>query len=374
MKSIIKSEVVPLVDLVGQYVEIRGEIDAAISTVLEQASFIGGDPVRRFEDNFSKYLGVSHCIGVGNGTDAIEIVLEGLGLPAGSEVIVPAASFIASSEAVTRAGFRVVFADVLPDIYVLDPSDVARRITGRTSAILGVHLFGHPCPMEELSDIARSHGLALIEDAAQAHGSESGGGRVGGLGVAATFSFYPGKNLGAYGDAGAITTNDDALAHRTRMIANHGRISKYDHEFEGRNSRLDSLQAAVLDVKLRHLEVWTERRRALAARYAEGLAGIGGLQLPVERTGSRHVYHLYVVRLDRRDELASYLFERGISTGIHYPHSLPSLQAYAGHPQQGEAFFADEMARTVLSLPMADSIRGEQVDRVIDAVRNFFGA
>ncbi len=374
MKSTTRGPGVPFVDLVAQYEEISVEIDAAIRSVISTASFIGGEPVRRFEEAFADYVGVRHCIGLGNGTDAIEVVLEALGLPLGSEVIVPAASFIATSEAVTRSGLRVVFADVSEDCYALDPADVEDRITDRTVAILAVHLFGHPAPMGELGELASRRGLTLIEDAAQAHGAELGGRRVGSLTPAATFSFYPGKNLGAYGDGGAVTTGDAVLAGRVRMLANHGRTSKYAHEFEGRNTRLDTLQAAILSVKLRHLDEWNDRRRALARRYADGLAGVGDLVLPMERPDCKHVYHLYVVRTTQRDQLQAALNEQGISTGIHYPRALPRLSAYANHPQHGEPFFAVEMSQSVLSLPMGDSIDGDQADRVIEAIRAFFGS
>ena len=364
---------VPFLDLVLQYREIKEEVDAAIASVLTSASFIGGRAVREFEEAFAAYIGIEHGIGVANGTDAIEIALEAMALPPKSEIIVPANSFIASSEAITRTGLRVVFADVDEASYVLDPADVERRVTDRTSGILAVHLYGHPAPMPELLTIAERSGLTVLEDAAQAHGAEIHGKRVGTLGAAATFSFYPGKNLGAYGDGGAITSGDAVLAKRMRMLANHGRAHKYEHEFEGRNSRLDSLQAAVLSVKLRHLNEWNERRRALASRYSEGLAGVGDLVIPTERPGCRHVYHLYVVRTDSRDQLLSALQAAAIATGIHYPVALPRLRAYASHPQHAEDFAAARLSGQVLSLPMGDSITMDQADRVIETVRGFFG-
>jgi dTDP-4-amino-4,6-dideoxygalactose transaminase len=340
--------------------------------VVTTASFVGGGPLKAFEDEFAAYVGANHCIGVANGTDAIEIVLESLDLPKNGQVIVPAASFIASSEAVSRSGLEVVFADVSEDTHTLDPEDVAARITDRTVGIIAVHLFGHPAPMVALLRVAGEHDLAVIEDCAQAHGAEIGGRRIGALGTAGTFSFYPGKNLGAYGDGGAIATADAALARRVRMLANHGRESKHAHEFEGRNSRLDTLQAAILSAKLKHLDKWTERRRQLADRYRQGLADVGDLVLPSEREDCRHVYHLFVVRTQARDALQKALEKDGISTGIHYPDALPRLKAYRHHPQHAEAFVANRMAREVLSLPMGDSIRPEEVDRVIDSVRHFF--
>lgn len=363
---------VPFLDLVRQYEEIKVDMDEAIASVVSSASFIGGSHVRDFEQAFGGYVGAEQCIGVGNGTDAIEIALEAADLRRAGEVILPAASFIATSEAVTRAGFRVVFADVDPDTYTLDVADVERRITPDTVAILAVHLYGHPAPMVELLELAGRHGLPVFEDAAQAHGAEVDGRRVGTLGRAATFSFYPGKNLGAYGDAGAITTQDNQLGLKMRMLANHGRTSKYAHEFEGRNSRLDSLQAAILSVKLRHLDRWTDRRRAVAALYREELSGIEDLILPVERSGCKHVYHLFVVRSSDRNALQDHLESTGISTGIHYPQALPRLGAYASHPQHREDFFADRMSDEVLSLPMGDSIDLDQAGQVAAAVRAFY--
>jgi dTDP-4-amino-4,6-dideoxygalactose transaminase len=352
---------------------MKDEIDAAIQAVVSTASFIGGAPVEAFEQSFAEFIEVPHCIGVGNGTDAIEIALDAFDLPRGGEVIVPAASFIATSEAVSRSGLNVVFADIDPESYTMDPDDVARRVTGRTVALLPVHLYGHPAAMPELESIAERHGLKIVEDAAQAHGARVGGRRVGSIGTVGTFSFYPGKNLGAYGDAGAITTSDAALATQMRMQANHGRTTKYEHQFEGRNSRIDALQAAVLSVKLRYIDVWTERRRSLAALYREGLAGVGDVILPLEKDGYRHVYHLFVIRTKEREWLRQYLQERGIATGIHYPHPLSRLEAYAEHPQYKEPFKAEVIANEVLSLPMGDSIDAEQVASVVDAVQEFFG-
>ena len=365
---------VPFLDLGRQYREIDEEVKAAIEGVMSMTNFIGGPAVAEFERAFGDFIGADFCIGVANGTDALEIALEALDFSEPGEVIVPAASFIATSEAVSRSGHDIVFADVDEATYVLDPNDVRKRITSRTRAIIPVHLFGHPAPMPELLELAEPKGLMLIEDCAQAHGAEIEGSRVGTFGVAATFSFYPGKNLGAYGDAGALTTADEDLAKRVRMIANHGRVSKYQHEFEGRNSRLDAIQAAVLSVKLHHLEKWTERRRSLAEQYREGLRGVGDLILPVERDLYRHVYHLFVIRSGSRDELQAALAEGGIATGVHYPRALPQLAAYSEHPQHQETFFANSMADEVLSLPMGDSIDSGQVDRVIDNVRKFFSS
>jgi len=364
---------IKFLDLVGQYRSIQPEIDAAIAAVIGEAAFIGGPHVKAFEQAFGDWIGARYCIGVGNGTDALEIAIEALDLPKGAEVIVPGNTFIASSEAVSRQGYKVVFADADPGSYTLDPVSVRKKLTPRTAALMPVHLYGHPCDMDELGAIAREHGLKIIEDCAQAHGAEFRGKRVGAIGDVATFSFYPGKNLGAYGDAGAITTNDEALARRMRMIANHGRIAKYDHEFEGRNSRLDGLQAAILNVKLKHLDDWTERRIAIADRYLDRLRGVGDISLPVRKNWAKQVYHLFVIRTGQRDALAEHLKAQGIETGIHYPTALPRLTAYAGHGQAEEDLFVNKSDRTLLSLPIGEHMSAADADTVSAAIKGFFG-
>lgn len=363
---------VKFLDLNAQYHSIKGEIDNAIAEVISQSAFIGGKFVSQFEAEFAAWTGANHVIGVGNGTDALEIAIEALELPAGSEVIVPANSFIASSEAVSRSGCRVVFADVDPGCYTLDPASVRSKVTNKTAAIMAVHLYGHPCDMAELQQIAAEHNLRIIEDCAQAHGAAYRGQQIGTIGDVGTFSFYPGKNLGAYGDAGALTTQKPELAKRLRMIANHGRTAKYNHEFEGRNSRLDGLQAAILSAKLKHLGIWTEQRIAIADRYTDRLSAVSGLTLPVRMNWARQVYHLFVVRTNRRDELAACLKQRGIETGIHYPIALPRLEAYANHPQANEDFFAVGAASELLSLPIGEHLSAEDVDSVCAAIEEFF--
>ncbi len=363
---------IKFLDLYGQYQRIQKEMDEAIARVIRRSAFIGGEDAAAFESEFAAYQQARHCVGVANGTDAIEIVLEALALPAGAEVIVPANTFIASSEAVTRQGYRVVFADVDPVSYTLDLDDVRRRVTPSTRCVLAVHLYGHPCRMDELLSICDEFGLKLVEDCAQAHGAEYMGKRVGTFGAASTFSFYPGKNLGAYGDGGAIMTNDSDLAKKCRMIANHGRTGKYDHQFEGRNSRLDGLQAAVLRVKLPHLDGWIDHRNKIAGIYGEQLASVGPLALPSVRNGCRHAFHLYVVRTERRDELARFLNDKGIQTGVHYPIALPKLAAYAHLGQQAEAMFANRSDSTLLSLPIGDHLSEADAMDVVAAVKAFF--
>lgn len=360
-------------DLAAQYASIQSEVDAAIAEVLRSASFVGGKHVQDFEREFAAFHAAEHCVGVGNGTDAIEIAIEALGLPSGSEIVVPANSFIASSEAVTRAGHRVVFADVDPDTYLIDLKDVERRLTHDTSAIIAVHLYGRPVDMDALNLLAARSGIRVIEDCAQAHGAESRGRRVGALGDVGTFSFYPGKNLGAFGDGGAIVTNDQAVAQHCRMIANHGRTDKYIHEFEGRNSRLDALQAAVLTVKLHHLDTWLVRRNEVAERYYSGLEGTPGLAFPRPAEGDRHAYHLFVVEVDDPVGLRSHLQSQGIECGHHYPVALPKQPAYAYLGDPDLTMFANQVDERLISLPMGEHLSDDDVDSVVAEIRTFQG-
>lgn len=357
---------VPFVDLKIQYVSIKEEVDTALSDVIGSAAYVGGRFVKEFEQAFANFCDASFCIGVGNGTDALYIALRALGIGPGDEVITVANSFIATAEAITLTGARVVFVDCPPDGYNIDVEAVEHAVTSKTKAIVPVHLYGEPADMISLQKIARKHGLYLVEDAAQAHGAKVGGLPVGTLGDIACFSFYPGKNLGAYGDAGAIVTNREDLATRCRMIANHGRVQKYDHEIEGVNSRLDGLQAAVLSVKLRHLEEWTEKRRAVAAQYRELLVR-PDVVVPEDRPDIRHVYHLFVVRIKERDRVQARLKEAGISTGVHYPIALPNLGAYRylGH-SPADFPVASMRSEEILSLPMYPELGQSQVTYVCE--------
>jgi dTDP-4-amino-4,6-dideoxygalactose transaminase len=362
---------IPLVDLKSQYESIKGEINQAISEVLSSTAFIGGTYVGSFESAFAKFCNVRHCIGVGNGTDALFIALKCLGIGDGDEVITVANSFIATSEAVTQTGAKVVFVDINPKTYNIDTNKLEEKITSRTKAIIPVHLYGQPADMDPILDLAKKYHLKVIEDAAQAHGAVYKGKTIGSIGNMACFSFYPGKNLGAYGDAGAIVTSDDVLAKKARMFANHGRIDKYDHEIEGVNSRLDGLQAAILGVKLKHLPVWSEARRGNAYLYNEHLKE-AGLILPGEIANVEAVYHLYVVRTkkDLRQKLQDHLKSKGISTGIHYPISLPNLKAYS-HLKHDKNDFpeATRASEEILSLPMYPELRRAQVQFIADTIR-----
>ncbi|MDA3835798.1 MAG: DegT/DnrJ/EryC1/StrS family aminotransferase [Spirochaetales bacterium] len=362
---------IKFLDLHSQYLSIKNQIDDAIKSVISETAFIGGKYVKQFENEFAEFQKSKFCVGVANGTDALEIAIEALSLPKKSEIIVPGNSFIASSEAVTRCGHRVVFADVDSECYTINAETIRPKITSATAAIVAVHLYGHPCDMDSILEIAAEFQLRVIEDCAQAHGAVYKGRRVGTIGDIGTFSFYPGKNLGAYGDAGAIVTNDESLSIICRKIANHGRIAKYDHDLEGRNSRMDALQAAILSVKLPHLEGWTKKRVDIADYYFESLQNVPDLILPVRKTWAHQVYHLFVIRSNKRDPLKNYLAKQGIETGIHYPVALPKLAAYAYLNQANEESFVNESDATLLSLPIGEHLTISDMEYVTSAIKTF---
>lgn len=366
---------VNFLDLHKQYLSIKNEIDEAVKQVIDTNAFIRGPFVDSFEKDFAKSLNVKHVLGVGNGTDALFIALKTLGIGPGDEVITAANSFIASAEAITMAGGKVVFADCHPQSYCIDPESIRSKITAKTKAIVPVHLYGHPADMEAIMEIANQYSLYVVEDAAQGVFAEFKGTKVGGFGHFTCFSFYPGKNLGAYGDAGAIVSNNDELFAKAKMFANHGRIDKYDHEFEGINSRMDGIQGAVLKVKLPHLRQWTEGRRKVAALYNELLSTLQDIILPTEQEGAYHVYHLYPIRLKEnlRDELMKFLHSKGIETGVHYPIALPSLKAYhyLGH-KPGDFPNAEKFSKQLVSLPIFPELTEAEVKYVAEKVREFF--
>lgn len=359
---------VPFVDLKAQYQSIKKEVDDAVARVISQTAFVGGKFLKTFEEQFAEYIGAKYCIGCGNGTDALEITLRSLGIKSGDEVIVPTNSFIATSEAVTNVGGRVVFVDNHPTLYTIDPTKIEAKITKKTKAILPVHLYGLPAEMDEIMAIAKKHGLKVLEDVAQAHGAVYRGKKVGTFGDAACFSFYPGKNLGAYGDGGAIVTSSEEIAKQTRMLANHGRLGKYDHEFEGRNSRLDGLQAAILAAKLPHLDSWLNARSHNAKRYIELLKDCD-VQVPEIPSYSHHVFHLFVIQVDNREEVQKSLKAEGIDSGVHYPIALPMLQAYKylGHKPVDFPVSFGAMNR-LLSLPMFPELTEEQIRHVVSTL------
>ncbi len=351
---------VPLVDLLAQYALIKAEVAVAIQGVLDHGGYVLGPEVAAFESAFAAFCHAKHCVGVANGTDAIHLILRGLGIGPGDEVILPAFTFVATALGVTQAGADPVLVDVRHDDALIDPALVEAAITPRTRAIMPVHLYGRCCDMAAIRDIAARHGLKVVEDAAQAHGATYCGQRAGSLGDAAAFSFYPGKNLGAYGDGGAITTSDDALAERLRLLRNWGSRIKYHHEEPGLNSRLDTIQAAILGVKLRYLDRWNEARRRWAALYDELLPGIWR---PVNHPDCWPVYHIYAIRTRDRDARVKRLQAAGIGAGIHYPFPVHRLKAYAhlavGLFPESEAWAAEE-----LSLPMYPELTGELISGI----------
>jgi dTDP-4-amino-4,6-dideoxygalactose transaminase len=361
----------PLVDLKAQHRSIRAELDRAIARVLDETSFILGGEVAEFERAFARYVGSEGAVGVASGTAALRLALAACGVGPGDEVITTAHTFMATAEAISLSGAKPVFVDIDPVSYALDPAAVAAAITVRTRAIVPVHLYGQPADLGALAQLARRHKLWLIEDAAQAHGAELLGKRCGAIGDLGCFSFYPGKNLGACGDAGAVTGNDLELLERVRRLRDHGRKSKYLHEEVGFAERMDALQAAILSVKLSHLEDWTEKRRHAARRYDALLAGTG-LELPKETPGSRHVFHLYVVRARRRDALLEHLQARGIGAGIHYPVPLHRQPAYLAQGYGALSLpHTEQAAREVLSLPLFPELTDEQARSVASAVEEF---
>jgi dTDP-4-amino-4,6-dideoxygalactose transaminase len=362
---------VPFVDLHAQYQSIKLEIDAAIAGVIAESTFVRGPHVENFEQAWAKILGMRHCVSCANGTDALYITMRGLQLKLGDEVITTAHSWIATSETITQAGGRVVFCDTDHDTFTINPALVESKITPRTVGIIPVHLYGQPADMEAIMAIAAKYKLWVIEDCAQAHLARFKGRLVGTFGNAATFSFYPGKNLGAYGDAGCIVTNDDSLADWTATFARHG--GKGDHVMEGINSRLDGLQAAILNVKLPHLADWTEARRRVASRYDELLSGVGDIVTPKIGRDRDHVYHLYVIRTGKRDALRKHLADAGIATVLNYPKALPFYPAYAylGHkPVDFPVAYATQSQ--ILSLPIYPEINLEAIAYVANQIERFF--
>ena len=366
---------VPFVDLKAQYQTLKKDMVPAVEGIMDSASFILGKAVENFERNFADAHRAKHCIGVGSGTDALHILLWALGVGPGDEVITVSHTFIATSEAISLTGAKPVFVDVDPVTYTMDPKLIERAITKKTKAIVPVHLYGQPAPMEEIMAVANRHKLPVIEDCAQAHLATFNGKPVSQFGIGAGFSFYPGKNLGAYGEAGGVLTNDDALAAKVRMLRDHGSQKKYHHELVGHNYRMDGIQGAVLGVKLPHLNAWTEARRQHASTYSQKLKGVGDIVTPVEAPGRKHVYHLYVIQTKRRDELQAFLNTKEIGNGLHYPIPLHLQPAYSwlGY-KKGDFPVSEMVAERGLSLPMFAEMTGDQLDYVVGAVKEFFKA
>ncbi|OIH83326.1 erythromycin biosynthesis sensory transduction protein eryC1 [Arthrobacter sp. UCD-GKA] len=360
---------IPLVDLRAQQAEVNDEVTGGLAEVFGNTSFIGGHQVAEFERAYADFLGARHCLGASNGTDALELALRAAGIEAGDEVILPANTFIATAEAVCRIGAVPVLVDVDPEYLLIDPAAVERAVTERTRAIMPVHLYGQSAFIEALEPMAAAHDLAIIEDAAQAQGARRHGRAAGTIGLAAGTSFYPGKNLGAAGDAGAVITNDPALAERARILGAHGSAAKYEHDVVGFNARMDTVQAVVLNAKLKKLSGWNAQRRLAAERYAELLHGLPGVVVPRSAPGNEDVWHLYVIRVPERDRVLKALNEAGIGAGIHYPYPLHLTKAFASLGQPAGSFPVSELAATrILSLPLYPHITAEQQQRVVEAL------
>jgi dTDP-4-amino-4,6-dideoxygalactose transaminase len=361
---------IPLVDLAAQHAAVADEVAEGWGEVLARAAFIGGPQVEAFERDYAKFLGVPHCVGTANGTDALEIALRALGIGCGDECILPANTFIATAEAVSRAGATPVLVDCADDdTYLIDTDAVEGAVTSRTAAIIPVHLYGQAAPVERLLPLAKRIGALVVEDAAQAHGAFRNGRSAGTLGDVAATSFYPGKNLGAYGDAGAALTASDEVATHMRMLCDHGSPAKYQHEVRGFNSRLDTLQAVVLSAKLRRLAAWNGARRAAAMRYDELLCGCDGIVRPRTLDGNEHVWHLYTVRMPQRDRVLEELHAAGVGAGVHYPVPVHLTRAFAELGRGPGTFpVAERAARELLSLPLFPEITPDQQQRVACAL------
>ncbi|MCD6386003.1 DegT/DnrJ/EryC1/StrS family aminotransferase [Candidatus Sumerlaeota bacterium] len=362
---------IPLVDLKAQYRAIKPEIDRAIQQSIDSAEFIMGERVRKFEEEFAEFCGARFAVACSSGTTALHLALLCCGVGQGDEVITVSHTFIATAEPICHCGATPVFVDVDPETYNIDVNLIEQAITPRTKAIIPVHLYGQPADMDPILRIAQKYGLKVIEDAAQAVGAEYKGRRVGTIGDFGCFSFFPAKNLGAYGDAGMVTTSNESDARRLRMLVNHGRETKYEHKIVGYNYRMDALQAGILSVKLQHLADWTEARRRLAHRYNELLKGLP-VVTPAEKF--HHVYHLYVIQCDNRDELQKALESEGIATGIHYPIPLHLQPCFQDLPGAGKGHFpvTEKIASRILSLPMFPELTDTQQDRIAETIRKFY--
>lgn len=363
---------IPFVDLKRQYHEIKTELQPVIEGVLEGGRFVGGEEVERFEEEFARYCGVRWAIGVGSGTEALYLALLACGVGKGHEVITVPNTFVATAEAITLTGATPVFVDIDPDTYTINTGQIEGSVNERTKAIVPVHLYGQAAHMEPILAIAERNKLLVLEDAAQAHGAVYEGKKVGGFGVAACFSFYPSKNLGAYGEGGAVVTDDEEVAQQVMMLRDHGSVQKYRHEIEGMNSRLDTLQAAILRVKLHHVDHWNRQRQEWAALYNDLLAEVKGVVRPTVREGCTHVYHLYVIRTTVRDQLREHLEEQGILTGIHYPIPLHLQPAY-GYLGIGEGSYpvTEQAAAEIVSLPMYPELSRQEVEAVAQEIKGF---
>ena len=364
---------IPFVDLSAQYRSIKSEIDNAIKECIDETNFIKGKAVTVFERRFADYLGVDYCIGCGNGTDALEIILSALKIGSGDEVLVPALTWISTAEAVTNVGAEPVFVDIESQTYTIDTTKIEEKITKRTKAIIPVHLYGSPADMNEIIKIAEKYRLFIIEDCAQAHGAEYFGRKVGTFGIASAFSFFPSKNLGAYGDGGAIVTNNKDLGDSVRKISNHGQLEeKHKHFIVGRNSRLDSIQASILSVKLKYLDAWNNRRREVASFYISRLREKKEFVLPVQEQSKKHVYHLFVIRCRQREKLIELLEEKKISWGIHYPNALPFIDPYRYKKHKPQDFTnSSDIIKDIISIPIYPELTELQLNMICDQLLKY---
>ena len=363
---------IPFASFVPMHEEIRKDLDAAFKKVVDKSYFIQGEECEKFEEEYAAYCGTKYCVGVATGLDAIYLILKALDIKAGDEVIVPSNTYIATALAVSFTGAKPVFVEPVIDTYNIDVTRIEEKITEKTKAIIAVHLQGRAADMDAINAIAKKHELYVLEDAAQAHGARYKGQRVGALSDAAAWSFYPGKNLGALGDGGCITTNNKQIADKVRALGNYGSDYKYHHIYQGTNSRLDEMQAAFLRVKLPHLDKWNEARRRIAEAYLSGITN-PLINLPLATSEEyEHIYHVFVIRCDRRDELEKYLKDNGIGTVKHYPVPMHLQKAYEElHIQEGELPIAEEISKTVLSIPMYYGMTEEEVEYVIDKINKF---
>jgi len=359
---------IPFIDLKREYAEICEELTQAVQRVLKSGWFILGEEVKKFEEEFSKYIGVKYGVGVNSGSDALFLALKALGIGKGDEVITVSHTFISTVDAIVRNGAKPVFVDIEPDTYCIDATKIEEAITNKTKAILPVHLYGHPADMDQIMEIAKKYNLFVIEDACQAHGAEYKGKKVGSIGDLGCFSFYPIKNLGAYGDGGMIVTNNEEIAEKLKMLRNYGQSEKYHHDFVGVNSRLDEIQAAILRVKLKHLDEWNERRRKVAKLYNELLED-SEIVTPIEKEYAKHVYHLYVVRCKDRDVLQQQLLKNGIQTQIHYPIPIHKQKAYLNLGFNFYLSVTEEICNEILSLPMHPWLNNEEVLSITEVIK-----
>jgi dTDP-4-amino-4,6-dideoxygalactose transaminase len=364
---------IPFLDLKAQYESLKNEIDSAIQNVIDNTAFILGKAVSDFENDFAKAHNVKHCIGVSSGTDANHLALWSLGITNGDEVLIPANTFVATAWGATLCGATPVFVDCEEDSYNIDPEKIEEKITSKTKAIVAVHLYGQPANLKALKEITAKHNIFLVEDAAQAHLAEYNNQKIGSFGRSASFSFYPGKNLGAFGEGGAVITNDDDIALKIKKFREHGSVKKYYHETYGTNYRMEGIQGAVLGVKLKHLDVWTNKRRSVAEKYFEQLKDLQEIVLPKEMPYAKHVYHLFVIQTSRRDELQNFLNKNEISTGLHYPVPLHLQECFEhlGY-KKGDFPNTEKLAENCLSLPMFPELTDDQITFVCEKVKQFF--